>query len=84
VKTDEMWALLDESLTEISERQAWLEQAAVQYGRSVTNPAPGYAAALHNLDIAKAKARGRAEIIGIVYSKTADDVIRAAMGRRKR
>jgi hypothetical protein len=83
VNTDAMWALLDESLDEVSEKQSWLKLAAEKYGKRVVDPAPGYAAALHNLDIAKAKARGRAEVIGIVYDKTADDVIRAAMGRRK-
>lgn len=77
----EAWGHIQIRMVELKQRTAWLEEAARKYGRNVITPAPGYAAAVQNLELAKARARGAAEVMAIFLGVTADEIAREAARR---
>lgn len=70
--------LLVDSVGEVARQQAWLAEAVKQYGNNVIDPAPGVVGVRHQLDVTKARARGRAEVLALFLSRSADDVVASA------
>lgn len=78
---DAAWLTIEVRMTELRQKQAWLDEAVISYGRDVITPAPGYAAAVQALEVSRARARGAAEVMAIFLGTTADEIAREAARR---
>jgi len=82
--TDEALKLIDDSMEKIAAKRIWLELAKQKHkGYTGSNPAPGYKEAQHSLALARAKARGQAEVLALVVGVNADTIAREAAKRYK-